>query len=288
MLAYRHAFHAGNHADVLKHLVLSEVLRHLVAKDKPFTLVDTHAGAGGYTLFEGPAQKKLEFEHGIARLWGRNDLPPAVARYAELVRQFHGAEGKAWPRLGYYPGSPQIANMLLRPDDPLHVYELHTTDHRLLEETLGSRPHTRVSKADGFAALKGELPPPSKRGVVLMDPSYEIKTDYAAALSAVREGLRRFAQAVMLVWVPQVQLRESVDLPQRLKSAAHGAPRGWLHARLTVQPPDAKGFGLMGSHMVVINPPFGLHATLAESLPYLVKRLGQYDGAHHLLEQHAV
>jgi 23S rRNA (adenine2030-N6)-methyltransferase len=287
MLAYRHAFHAGNHADVLKHLVLAEVLRHMGAKDKPYTLVDTHAGAGGYLLHEGFALKKLEFEQGIEKLWGRNDLPEALAHYAGIVKRFNGAEGKAWPRLGRYPGSPLIAQALLRPDDPLHLYELHTADFKLLVEALGERPHTRIHHADGFAGLKGELPPPSRRGVVLIDPSYELKTDYAATLAAVREAQKRFAQAVMLVWVPQVQWRESVDLPQRLKSAAQAAPRGWLHARLTLQAPDDKGFGLMGSHMLVVNPPFGLHETLQACLPYLVKRLAQYDGANFVLEQQA-
>jgi 23S rRNA (adenine2030-N6)-methyltransferase len=170
MLAYRHAFHAGNHADVLKHLVLTHVLRYMVEKDKPFTLVDTHAGAGGYSLEGKYAHKREEFGEGIARLWGRADLPEALADYVQKVREFNGGD-----KLEQYPGSPALAQMLARPTDRLRLYELHPTDYRILEAFLGNRPHTQVSMSDGFAALKGELPPPSRRGVVLIDPSYELK-----------------------------------------------------------------------------------------------------------------
>ena len=140
---------------------------------------------------------------------------------------------------------------------------------------------------DGFAALKGELPPASRRGVVLIDPSYELKGDYPKALSAVRETLSRFAQAVVLVWIPQVQLVEAAQLPRRVRAAADAAaPRGWLHALLTVQQADAQGFGLAGSHMIVINPPHGLLEDVRACLPFLVDALGQYDGARFVLEHH--
>ena len=284
MLAYRHAFHAGNHADVLKHLVLAQVLRYLGEKGKPYTLIDTHAGAGGYSLQGRYAHKRDEFEDGIGRLWQRDDLPAPLADYVDLVRAFNGG-GTA---LQQYPGSPAFAQMLLRPDDRLRLYELHPTDFRILESFLASRHQTQVSMSDGFASLKGELPPPSRRGVLLIDPSYELKTDYAKTLTAVREALTRFAECVVLVWIPQVQLVESAQLPHRLQAAADAhAPRGWLHARLTVRQADAKGFGLMGSSMVVINPPFKLHDMLKETLPFLVDTLGQYDGANFLLEQKA-
>ena len=283
MLAYRHAYHAGNHADVLKHLVLVQVLRHMAEKDKPYTLVDTHAGAGGYALGGRYAQKKSEYRTGIGALWDRKDAPTAVADYLALVREFNGGG-----QLEQYPGSPGLAQMLLRADDRLRLYELHPTDERILQAFLGRRQHTKVTMADGFDAIKGELPPPSRRGVLLMDPSYELKSDYKRVLGAVREALQRFPEAVVLVWVPQLQLLESAELPQRLEHAADAAaPRGWLHARLTVQRADERGFGLIGSSMVVLNPPFKLHATLAAVLPWLTDALGQYDGAHFLLEQRA-
>ena len=288
MLAYRHAFHAGNHADVLKHLVLAQVLRHMAAKDKPYTLVDTHAGAGGYSLEGRYAHTKDEFQGGIGKLWQRDDLPAALADYVSLVRRFNGAEGKAWPALVQYPGSPAIANLLLRADDRLHLYELHPTDERILRAFLGKRAHTEVTQSDGFASLEKELPPPSRRGVVLIDPSYEIKSDYARVLAAVREVLERFASAVVLVWLPQLRTLESQQLPQRLQnSAAKAAPKGWLHARLTVAATDARGYGLTGSSMFVVNPPHGLHDTLSQVLPFLVEELGQFDGANFLLEQQA-
>lgn len=285
MLAYRHAFHAGNHADVLKHLVLAQVLRRMAEKDKPFTLVDTHAGAGGYALDSAYAKKKHEAAHGIAALWDVPGLPDALADYVQLVRDFNGGGAK----LEQYPGSPGFAQMLLREHDRLRLYELHPTDERILAAFLGGRPHTQVTLGDGFAAVKSELPPPSRRGVLLIDPSYEIKTDYTRVLGTVREALQRFADCVVLVWIPQLQTVESAQLPQRLAHAADaaGAPRGWLHARLTVQQADARGFGLIGSSMVVINPPFTLHGVLEEALPVLTERLGQYDGAHYLLEQRA-
>jgi 23S rRNA (adenine2030-N6)-methyltransferase len=287
VLAYRHAFHAGNHADVLKHLVLSEVLRHMAVKDTPFTVVDTHAGAGAYALNEGQAMKKCEFAQGIGRLWQRDDAPEAVARYLELVRRFNAEGHGKWPELKRYPGSPRVARALIRPGDRLHLHELHPTDHQHLAEAFAGDRQVRVSKGDGFAGLKGELPPPSRRGVVLIDPPYEIKSDYTAVLAAVRDALRRFAQAVILVWLPQLKLLESAQLPQRLQAAAVAAPRGWLHARLTVQPPDSHGFGLMGSHMFLFNAPFGLHDTLLETLPWLAECLAQYPGAHHELRQFA-
>jgi 23S rRNA (adenine2030-N6)-methyltransferase len=287
MLAYRHAFHAGNHADVLKHLILSEVLRHMVDKEKPITMVDTHAGAGAYSLTEGHAQKKAEFEQGISRLWKREDAPPAVARYLKVVRQFNGGGSRKWPDLTRYPGSPMVSQLLLRPEDRLHLYELHPTDHKLLEATMGGSANVRIRKSDGFAGLKGELPPPSRRGLVLIDPPYEIKGDYTAVLHSVREALKRFAQAVILVWVPQVRLIESSQLPQRLLAAATAAPRGWLHARLTVQQAAADGFGLMGSHMFLYNPPFGLAEDLQLALPWLTQQLAQYPGASHELRHYA-
>lgn len=280
MLAYRHAFHAGNHGDVLKHAVLVHVLRRMAEKDKPYTLLDTHAGAGGYALDSPYAQKKGEYETGIARLWDVPELPEPLADYVARVREFNGGGA-----LEQYPGSPALAQMLLRETDRLRLYELHPTDERILNAYLGRRPHTKVTLGDGFASIKGELPPPSRRGVVLIDPSYELKVDYAKALAAVREALQRFAEAVILVWIPQLQLMESAQLPQRLAATADAhAPRGWLHARLTVDQADSRGFGLIGSSMVVINPPHTLRAMLDQTMPVLTELLGRYDGAHYLIE----
>ncbi|MDO8419177.1 MAG: 23S rRNA (adenine(2030)-N(6))-methyltransferase RlmJ [Rubrivivax sp.] len=284
MLAYRHAFHAGNHADVLKHLVLMLVLRHMNLKDKGWRYVDTHAGAGGYSLEGDYAKKRGEFEHGIARLWDRDDLPAPLADYVALVRAFNGGR-----KLHQYPGSPALAQLLMRPQDQLRLFELHPTDHKILASYLGDVPGVEVHLADGFARLKSQLPPPTRRGVVLVDPSYELKADYTRTLVALREALERFADAVVIVWLPQLQLLEATQLPQRLKAAAvAGAKKGWLHARLTVARADARGFGLMGSSIFVANPPHTLHDALQPLLPWLAEVLGQEPGVQgHALSQGA-
>ncbi len=280
MLAYRHAFHAGSHADVLKHLVLTLVLRHMNGKDKGYRFVDTHAGAGGYSLEGDYANKRAEHTQGIGRLWGRDDLPPAVADYVDRVRQFNG-DG----RLAQYPGSPGFAHLLLRPQDQMRLFELHPTDHRILASYLGSQPGVEVGMRDGFESLRRVLPPPTRRGVLLIDPPYELKADYPRVLAAVREALNLFADGTVIVWVPQLQLLEPTQLIDRLKpTAQQQAKKGWLHARLTVAPPAANGFGLLGSSVVVINPPHTLKATLHEVLPWLAKTLAQFDGARSVLE----
>ncbi|MDM4768376.1 23S rRNA (adenine(2030)-N(6))-methyltransferase RlmJ [Pelomonas sp. SE-A7] len=281
MLAYRHAFHAGNHADVLKHLVLTQVLRYMGEKDKAYTLVDTHAGAGGYSVEGRYAQKKGEYAGGVARLWDAKDLPEPLQPYVELVKEFN-PDGQ----LRQYPGSPALANLLMREQDRLRCYEIHPTDQRILASYLEPRANTQVFDKDGFSSLKAELPPPSRRAVVLMDPSYELKTDYGKVLAALREGLQKFPETVFLIWYPQLALLESNQLPQRLKATADQmAKKGWLHVRLTVTQPDDKGFGMLGSGMFVVNPPFTLHDQLKDCLPWLVEHLGQYDGASFLLEQ---
>jgi 23S rRNA (adenine2030-N6)-methyltransferase len=283
MLAYRHAFHAGNHADVLKHTVLSMVLRYMNLKDKGWRYVDTHAGAGGYSLEGDYARKTAEFEQGIARLWSRDDLPAPVADMLGLVHDFNGGVGKP---LKQYPGSPAIAQALMRPQDQLRLFEIHPTEHKILASYLDDVAGVEIKMADGFGALKGQLPPTTKRGVVLIDPPYEIKTDYVRTLAALREALERFADAVVLIWLPQVQLVEATQLPQRLKAAADsGARKGWLHARLTVAQADAKGFGMMGSSVFVANPPHTLFEDLQPVLPYLAQAMAQFDGAKSALDR---
>jgi len=277
MLAYRHAFHAGNHADVLKHIVLMLVLRYMNAKPKAYRFVDTHAGAGGYSLEGRYAQKKGEYERGIGRLWTRDDLPPVIADYVELVRRFN-PDGV----LAQYPGSPAFAQMLLRPHDQLRAYELHPTEQKILRSTLAATPDAIAYDGDGFLGLKSQLPPSSRRAVVLIDPSYEGNGDYGRVVATLREALARFAAGTYLVWYPQVSKVEAAELPRRLEALA---PKGWLNVRLSVQQPDAKGYGLAGSGVFVINPPHTLRESLEGVLPWLVDVLGQYDGASYALDR---
>jgi 23S rRNA (adenine2030-N6)-methyltransferase len=292
MLAYRHAFHAGNHADVLKHMVLVQVLRYMTGKGKPFRYLDTHAGAGGYQLKGQQAQKKTEYREGIGRLWSRADLPEAVADYVQLVQRFNlppaedgslpALEKGMTPPLALYPGSPSLASMVLTPADKLHLYELHPADARTLAAHFGGEKRSRVMQEDGFAALKKELPPTPRRAVVLMDPSYETAGDYGKVVGSLREAVQRFAEGVYCVWYPQVSRVEAVQLPKRLTGVA---PKGWLHVRLTVAQPDRQGFGLSGSGMFILNPPYTLHQTLAQVMPWLTEVLAQYDEASYLIEE---
>jgi 23S rRNA (adenine2030-N6)-methyltransferase len=279
MLAYRHAFHAGNHADVFKHVVLLQLLRHLALKDKGFRIVDTHAGAGLYALDSPQALKKGEYLQGIARLWTAADPPPPVADYLHQVRLLN-PDGV----LQRYPGSPLLARQLLRPQDQLRLFELHPSDHLALQQLMGGQPGVELRQADGFDALKSQLPPPTRRALVLIDPSYEGHADPGRVLQAVRDALLRFAQGVYMVWYPIVAKPGAAALVQGLKALA---PAGWLHAQLTLQRPDALGFGLAGSGIVVINPPHTLHGQLRSVLPWLVQVLGQYPGASHALDQRA-
>ena len=276
MLAYRHAFHAGNHADVLKHIVLVLVLRHLAAKEKGFRFVDTHGGAGGYSLQGRYARKHDEHARVIGALWTRDDLPAAVADYVELVRTFN-PDGK----LAQYPGSPSLALMLLRPQDELRAFELHPTEEKILRATLAGQRRASAVFGDGFTGLRSQLPPPTRRGAVLVDPSYEGTADYPKVVATMRDAVARFADGVYVVWYPQVSKLEAAQLPRRLAALA---PKGWLHARLTVQEPDAQGFGLAGSGVFVLHPPHTLRAALAEVLPYLVDALGQSKDAGFLLD----
>jgi 23S rRNA (adenine2030-N6)-methyltransferase len=271
MLAYRHAFHAGNHADVLKHIVLMLVLQHMNAKPKPYRFVDTHAGAGGYSLEGRYAQRKGEYERGIGRLWTRGDLPGPVADYVALVRRFN-PDGV----LSQYPGSPALAQLLLRPQDQLRAFELHPTEQKILRATLAATPGAIAYSGDGFDGLKSQLPPSTRRAAVLVDPSYEGNGDYARVIATLRDAISRFAEGLYLIWYPQVSKVEAARLPKRLEGLA---PKGWLNVRLSAQQPDAQGFGLAGSGVFVVNPPHTLHPQLAGVMPYLVDVLAQYDGA---------
>jgi 23S rRNA (adenine2030-N6)-methyltransferase len=271
MLSYRHAYHAGNHADVLKHLVLMLCLEHMNAKDKPYLVVDTHAGAGVYGLDSASAQRTGEYQDGIARVWRAPSNPDALQRLLDMIRTLNPSGG-----LHKYPGSPWIAQTMSRPGDKLRLCELHSTDYALLKRNFDDDKHITIDHADGFDVLKAALPPPSRRGLVLIDPSYEIKSDYAKVVAAMKDALSRFATGTFLIWHPMLPLLEANALPERLKKM--GA-RHWLHATLQVRPPSTKGHGMHGSGMMVINPPWTLAATLREVLPVICPLLSQSDTA---------
>lgn len=291
MLSYRHAFHAGNHADVLKHTVSIALLRYLVQKDTPAMFIDTHAGAGLYALDGAYAVKNAEYESGIARLWGRADLPPALVDYVELVRGLNPS-GK----MRHYPGSPYCAHQVLRPQDRLRLFELHPSDSKILQENFrkleahareqGIRPSGRgsrllVYRGDGFAGLKALLPPPARRGLILIDPPYEDKMDYRRVQDTLKDALVRFATGIYAVWYPLLQRIESRQLAERLKRLPAA---DWLHVTLSISGSTPDGFGLHSSGMFILNPPWTLEPMLRELMPYLVRVLGKDDGAHFTLE----
>ncbi|MEN9455438.1 MAG: hypothetical protein RL210_957 [Pseudomonadota bacterium] len=272
MLSYRHAFHAGNHADVLKHCVLLQLMEYFGRKDKPYWYIDTHAGAGIYSLAEGYATKNGEFESGIGRLWQRGDLPPALQTYVDAVASINEDE-----KLVYYPGSPWVAWQAIRDIDRMRLFELHPSDCQLLQANFeGSGRQVLIEKADGFDGLKAMLPPPPRRAVVLIDPPYEDKRDYARVCSSLKEALKRFATGCYAIWFPLLQRAESRDLLQQLRAVT---PGDWLYTSLTVNTPSADGFGMHGSALYIVNPPYNLPATLQHVLPYLVEHLGLDRGA---------
>jgi 23S rRNA (adenine2030-N6)-methyltransferase len=278
MLSYRHGFHAGNHADVLKHFILVQLLEYMLQKEKAIWYIDTHAGAAQYALTDSTALKNAEFETGIGRLWGKRGLPPALESYVAQVKRVNADPRK----LKTYPGSPQIALQMLRPQDRLRLFEKHSTEIRILQQNVSAEGRRAIALlGDGFESLKSVLPPPSRRGLVLIDPSYEDKTDYKRTKQALVDALGRFATGTYAIWYPQVQRRESLQLPNSLKLAGAGA---WLHVSLTVKAPAADGYGLHGSGMFIVNPPWTLADTLRETMPWLNDALAQDHEATFLLE----
>ena len=284
MFSYRHAFHAGNHADVLKHAMLVHTLDYLNRKDTPYWVIDTHAGAGLYALDSDWAAKNAEFADGIGRLWERDDLPPLLADYVAQVRRYN-PDG----RLRHYPGSPWLTLDALRERDRLRLFEMHPTESDVLVGNLeqldkAALRQTTIYATDGFEGMKALLPPPPRRGLVLLDPSYEDKHDYKRALTAVKEGIKRFATGTYAVWYPLVQRREATELARHLENLQ---VKNWLHVSLAVKKPASDGFGLHGSGMFMVNPPWTLHAALKEAMPALARLLAQDDRATYSLQQRA-
>lgn len=297
MFSYRHGFHAGNHADVLKHTVLIAALQHMAQKETAISVIDTHAGAGLYRLDGDFASTSGESKDGIERLTSTplDQLTPALRAYMETVRSVNQGKG-----VRTYPGSPFITQSLLRPQDKLRLFELHPNDWRSLDGNMAqlqAGKQVEVLLEDGFAGVKRFLPPPSRRGFLLCDPSYEMKTDYGRVLTMIEDALVRFATGTYAVWYPIIPRQEAHDLPKRLKTMATKAGRSWLHATLTVKgckirsevndwgnATEGKRPGLPASGMFLINPPFTLRAALKEALPQMQQLLAQDKNATHTLE----
>jgi len=266
MLGYRHAFHAGNFADVLKHTVLVQICLALGRKDKPFCVIDTHAGAGLYDLHSDSALKNREFDGGIGRLWGGQGGPlgAELGAYLDLVRALNPDGTLRW-----YPGSPRLVRALLRPGDGLILCERHSADHRALRAEFAGDRQVAVHHRDGYEAIKALAPPPQRRGLVLMDPSFEMPGEFGRLTRALETIRGRWAGAVVAIWYPIIEREPSLGFLQGLKDL--GIP-AVLCAELGVRPYRGPT-GLHGSGMVIVNPPWGLDGTLERMLPALRTQL---------------
>jgi 23S rRNA (adenine2030-N6)-methyltransferase len=271
VLSYRHGFHAGNFADVVKHVVLIELLQALARKPAPCFVLDTHAGAGCYDL-AAPAATRREHEQGIARLWRPDGAcPAAVGRYLELVRAANAPDA-AQPRR--YPGSPWIERASLRAHDRLVCCELHPADYAALREVLGGDPRVELRHADGYAALAALLPPRERRGLVLVDPAYERRDELDRLLAGLESGLERFAHGLFVLWYP---IARTVAAARLHAAVAAGGARKVLRVELCVRPDDHP-LGLNGSGLLIVNPPHRSADALSEDLRWLHPRLAPEGG----------
>ncbi len=275
---YRHAYHAGNFADVVKHLVLTLVIEHFKLKPAPFRVIDTHAGIGRYDLTSVEAGKTGEWPDGIGRLMSAK-LSTATAKilapYIDVVK----AENPGGALLSY-PGSPALVRRLLRRDDRMIVNELHPEDHAVLKEIFDCDPQTKVMQIDGWLAVKSLLPPKERRGIVLIDPPFEQHGEFDRLISAIGDASERFATGTVLLWYPIKNEREVAGFHRDLQRL--NVPK-LLSLTLMVRGVD-DGDGLPGTGLVILNPPYTLPATMADVLPELTKILSQGSGAAHRIE----
>lgn len=275
MLSYRHAFHAGNFADVLKHLTLLQILDHLCLKDKTFCYIDTHAGPGDYALNDSHALQNREFTNGIAKLWLRDDLPVSVADYVKFITRFNPSG-----RLDHYPGSPLIAKHRLRQYDRLLLFELHSTEVQSLKKAVSHDKRISVFHSDGLKDAVASLPPHERRGLIFIDPSYEMKSDYAQVTETLIKMTQRFASGTYALWYPVVERRRNQALERTLQmSGIKNAQLFELGIRADTQEP-----GMTACGMIVINPPWTLQAEMERVLPWLAEVLGFDDAGFYRIQ----
>ncbi|XPF95216.1 23S rRNA (adenine(2030)-N(6))-methyltransferase RlmJ [Colwellia sp. RE-S-Sl-9] len=275
MLSYRHAFHAGNFADVLKHAVLTNVLEYITRKDKGYTYIDSHSGAGMYQLTEEYAQKTGEYKQGIAKLINNDDVPEALEEYITLIKSFNQEQ-----QLELYPGSPAVAKEFSRRQDSAHLFELHSTDINHLTEFCERWSKSHVKQSDGYQGILSLIPPPSRRGVVLIDPPYELKEDYTKAVKTIISAYKKFATGTYILWYPVVK-RELVE--KMKKQFVSSDIRNVLQVEFCMQK-DTDAYGMTGTGLFVVNPPWQLTKQLEEILPYLKDKIGD-DDSNFSLEQ---
>lgn len=267
---YRHAYHAGNHGDVLKHAVLAAIIAKLHEKPSPVFLLDTHAGIGMYDLDGIEAGKTGEWENGIGRLLAAD--PPALAPYIAAVRSFNSPG-----TFNRYPGSPAIAAARMRDGDRLVLSELHPDDAEDLRRWAHGKPGVAVHRRDAYESIKAFLPPPENRGLIVVDPPYEVTDEYERVAKAVVGGHRRWPGGRWMIWHP---VKERAPVWRLEEALMAGGIDKALAVELLVKPVD--GVSLAGSGLILINPPFGLEDWLADALPQLQAALAPQHGSHAL------
>ena len=280
MLSYRHAFHAGNFADVLKHSVLTLVLEYMTRKDKGFYYIDSHSGAGMYQLADEYAQKTGEYKDGIAKLIDSDDLPESLQPYIDLVKNLNQGAIDDNGEITLYPGSPGIARQFTRRQDSAHLFELHPADIEHLKEYSQRWNKSHVKQSDGYQGVLGLVPPPNRRGVVLIDPPYELKEDYIKAVRTIVNAYKKFATGTYILWYPVVK-RELVE--QMQSAFTKSEVRNVVQVEYC-QKADTQEYGMTGTGLFIVNTPWQLTAQLAEILPYLIKKLGDQQ-SHFTLQQ---
>jgi 23S rRNA (adenine2030-N6)-methyltransferase len=270
---YRHAFHAGNHADVLKHIVLTRLIALMSRKEQPFAYIDTHAGLGLYDLQGDQATRTGEYLEGVARLWNRDDLPAMAGDYLRIIKRLN-ADGE----LRYYPGSPELARRLMRQQDRALLNEKHPEDGPLLKENMKKDPRVFVHLGEGWHVPRALLPVQEKRAIMLIDPPFEQADELKRCTTSMKEAIGRMRQTVAAIWYPIKDQRSLTRFYQDLTST--GAPK-LLRVELYVHHPDSPQ-GLNGSGLAIANPPWGLEEELKELLPWLAKELAQTAGSYRM------
>ena len=275
MLSYRHSFHAGNFADVLKHTVATSIINYMLKKDKPLCYLDTHSGCGAYSLQSSEALKTNEFNNGIVPLWGHTDLPAPVAAYLEQVVEFN-----AQSKLEFYPGSPSIALQMLRDRDRLFLFELHPNEFTNMRENFSGNRQIKMANSDGLKGLIANMPPKERRGFVLIDPSYEIKSEYLEVVDTLIQAHKRFATGTYALWYPVVN-RHTIDQMER--DLINSGIKNMQLFELGISA-DSSEKGMTSSGMIVINPPWNLQKEMQDSLPFLAETLGQNGQGFYRIE----
>jgi len=292
LLSYRHAFHAGNFADVLKHSVLTLVLNYMTRKEKGFTYIDSHSGAGMYQLAGEFAQKTGEYKDGIAKIIDANNLPEELVPYCDLISVLNDANisnlddsnldntdsNNTSAELSIYPGSPGIAKQILRRQDSAHLFDLHPTDFQLLSEYCQRWRKAFIKQGDGYQGVLSLLPPPSRRGVVLIDPPYEIKEDYQKAVKTITKAYEKFSTGTYILWYPVVK-RTLIDDMQT--TFINSDVKNLLKVEFCLQN-DTEEYGMTGTGLFIVNPPWQLNQQLENILPFLQTTLGNANSTYSL------